>query len=171
MKKAMWVILILGCTSFGFAQEPKKETREVVLEEVTVTSPNFTYLNAVQDDQTPVRVRSLERKAASFDLKESPVYNNIEEVYEIFFSNQNGRIVAYYDDEGKILSSFEKFQDIVLPKSIRESVYEAYPDWKVNGNTYVVSYYKDRGVKKTYHFQVEKDRVKKNLKLTFDMLR
>ena len=41
---------------------------------------------------------------------------------------------------------------------------------KMSGNKYVVTYYRDKGAKKTYHFQLEKNNKTKNLKLTWDSM-
>ena len=142
-------MLFLGFASLLYAQETETGERAVELEGVTVTSPNFAYLASVQDKSTPETVKGLERKAASFNLKESPVYNKIDKAYEVFFTNSKGKIVATYDDEGKIISSFEKFTDVMAPTEIRKTVYQAYPDWSMNKNTYLVNYYRDEGVKKT----------------------
>ena len=158
-------MLLLGFASLLYSQEPKAVVQGVELEGVTVTSPNYRYLAMVQDENTPETVRGLERKAASFNLLESPIYNKIDKAYEVFFSNSKGRIVATYDDEGKILCSYEKFGDVAVPVSIRNTVFESYPDWKMNKNTYLVTYYRNKGVKKTYHFQIEKGNETKNLKL------
>ncbi|MGB5665969.1 MAG: hypothetical protein WBM53_03905 [Maribacter sp.] len=166
MKKVVFGLLFLGLASLGYCQEPKSEAQQVALEGVTVISPNFSYLTSVQDENTPATVRVLERKAASFNLKKSPIYNQIDEAYEVFFSNSKGRIVATYDNDGKILSSFEKFGDVVLPVPVRNTIFESYPNWKINSNAYAVSYYRDKGVKKTYHFQISKEDLKQNLKLT-----
>ena len=167
MRKVLFGFVFLGLASLAFAQEPETEVRRVELEGVIVTSPNFAYLSDVQDETTPETVKRLERKAASYDIKKSPIYNKIDKAYEVFFSNSKGKIVATYDDEGKILTSFEKFKDVVVPVSIRNTVYEAYPDWKMNKNTYLVTYYHNSSVKKTYHFQIENGSEKKNLKLTW----
>ena len=87
MKKVVFGLLFLGLASLGYCQEPKSEAQQVALEGVTVISPNFSYLTSVQDENTPATVRVLERKAASFNLKKSPIYNQIDEAYEVFFSN------------------------------------------------------------------------------------
>ncbi|MGI9547492.1 MAG: hypothetical protein ACR2MM_09665 [Flavobacteriaceae bacterium] len=165
MRKWVFGLVFLGFASLVYSQEPEKDVHAVALEGVTVTSPNFSYLAMVQDKRTPETVRGLERKAASFNLKESPVYNKIDKAFEVFFSNSKGHITATYDDEGKILVSFEKFEDVVLPVSIRNTVYESYPDWTMSKNTYMVTYYHNKGVKKTYHFQVKKGDETKNMKL------
>ncbi|MEN8789711.1 MAG: hypothetical protein ABF295_09370 [Flavobacteriaceae bacterium] len=167
MRKWVFGFLFLGLASLLYAQEPRAEVSQIVLEGVTVTSPNFDYLAMVQDKNTPETVKGLERKAASFDLIESPVYNKIDKAYEVFFSNSKGRIVATYDDKGKILSSVEKFANVVVPAPIRNTVYHAYPEWTMSENTYMVTYFHNKGVKKTYHFQISKGDETKNLKLVW----
>ncbi|MGB5237073.1 MAG: hypothetical protein WBN59_05520, partial [Flavobacteriaceae bacterium] len=112
-----------------------------------------------------------ERKAASFVLMESPVYNKIDKAYEVFFSNSKGRIVATYDDGGKIISSIEKFANVVVPGPIRNTVYHAYPEWTMSENTYRVTYFHNKGVKKTYHLQISKGDETKNLKVTWKATR
>ena len=167
MRKWIFGLLFIGLASLVYAQETETEMNEVELEGVTVVSPNASYLAMVQDKGTPETVKRLERKAASFNLKESPVYNKIDKAYEVFFSNSKGRIVATYDDEGKILASVEKFADVVVPGPIRNTVYATYPDWTMHKNTYLVTYFHNKGVKKTYHFQIAKGEETKNLKLTW----
>ena len=165
MKKLVLSALVLGLASLGIAQEPKDQAKEIVLEGVIVRPPNFEYLAAVQDAQTPATVKVLERKAAYYDLEESPVYDDSFDFYEVFFSNNSGRVIATYDKIGQILKSYEKFKNIPVPSAVRNIVYSTYPDWKINKNSYVVSYYKDKSVKKTYHFQIQNGKKKKNLKM------
>ncbi len=171
MRKWIFGFLFLGLASLTYSQQPQTEVNEVVLEGVTVTSPNLDYLAMVQDKNTPETVKRLERKAASFDLLESPVYNKIDKAYEVFFSNSKGRIVATYDDGGKILSSVEKFANVVVPGPIRNTVYQAYPEWTMSENTYRVTYFQNKGVKKTYHFQITKGDETKNLKVIWKATR
>ncbi len=171
MRKWVFGLLFLGFASLVYSQQPQREVGEVVLEEVTVTSPNFDYLAMVQDKNTPVTVKGLERKAASFDLLESPIYNKIDKAYEVFFSNSKGRIVATYDDQGKILSSVEKFANVVVPGPIRNTVFQVYPDWTISENTYRVTYFHNKGVKKIYLFQISKGEKSKNLKVIWKATR
>ncbi|MGB5691651.1 MAG: hypothetical protein WBM43_03495 [Flavobacteriaceae bacterium] len=171
MRKWVLGLLFLGLASLVYSQQPQREVNEVILEGVTVTSPNFDYLAMVQDRNTPETVKGLERKAASFVLMESPVYNKIDKAYEVFFSNSKGRIVATYDDGGKIISSVEKFANVVVPGPIRNTVYNAYPEWTMSENTYRVTYFHNKGVKKTYHLQISKGDETKNLKVTWKATR
>jgi hypothetical protein len=171
MRKWVFGFLFMGLASLLSSQEPRAEVRPLVLEGVTVTSPNFDYLAMVQDKSTPETVKALERKAASFDLKESPVYNEIDKAYEVFFSNSKGRIVATYDNQGKILSSVEKFGNVIIPAPVRNTIYLAYPEWAISENTYMLTYFHNKGFKKTYHFQISKGDETKNLKLTWKATR
>ena len=171
MRKLVFGLILLGFASLTYAQDrPKSDDRTVELEGVVLTAPNYAYLAEVQDEQSSPIVKKLERKAATFNIKESPMYNKIDKAYEVFFSNSKGKIVATYDENGKILSAFEKFGDIVVPDPIRNTVVQAYPDWKMNSNKYLVTYYHDKGAKKVYHFQLEKNNKKKNLKMTWEGL-
>ncbi|MBT8179567.1 MAG: hypothetical protein HKP60_10655 [Eudoraea sp.] len=171
MRKWIFGLLFIGLASLTFAQDrPKEDVRTVELEGVILTSPNYAYLAEVQDVASSEIVQKLERKVATFDIKESPMYNKIDKAYEVFFSNSKGKIVATYDENGKILSAFEKFGDVVVPDPIRNTVVQAYPDWKMNSNKYLVTYYHDKGAKKVYHFQLEKNNKKKNLKMTWEGL-
>ena len=168
MRKWIFGLVFLGFASLTFAQDRPSDDRTVELEGVVLTAPNYAYLAEVQDEASSDIFKKLESKAANFDIKESPMYNKIDKAYEVFFSNSKGKIVATYDENGKILSAFEKFGDVIVPDPIRNTVYQAYPDWKMNSNKYVVTYYHDKGAKKTYHFQIEKNNKKKNLKLTWE---
>lgn len=169
MKKWMFGLLFLGLASLTFAQDrPKDDVRTVELEGVVLSSPNYDYLAEVREPGVSPTIGKLEREVANFDLKESPMYNKIDKAYEVFFENNKGKIVAVYDENGKIISAFENFGDVMVPTAVREAVYQAYPDWKMNGNKYVVTYYYDKGARKTYHFQLEKNNKKKNLKMTWE---
>ena len=168
MKKILSVIFILGVLNTIYAQDPEYKVQVIELEGVVLKPPNFEYLASVQSKHTPATVKVLERKAAYFDIEESPVYNDSFDTYEVFFSHSDGRVIATYDKDGQIVKSYEKFKDIPIPAPIRNTVQMTYPDWTINKHTYVVSYYRDKSIKKTYHFQIRKGKDKKNLKMVMN---
>lgn len=167
MRKILSVLFILGVLSTIFSQEPGYKAQVIELEGVVLKPPNFEYLASVQNKHTPATVKVLERKAAYYDLEESPVYDDSYDTYEVFFSHSDGRVIATYDKDGRIVKSFEKFKDIPIPTPISNTVLDAYPDWTISKHTYVVSYYRDKSITKTYHFQIKKGRNKKNLKMVW----
>ncbi|MBT8304804.1 MAG: DUF3450 domain-containing protein, partial [Bacteroidia bacterium] len=112
MKSLITGLLFVGLTSLGVAQNNGIE--QVELSEVNVTPLNLTYLNTVQDTDTPEKVKELENVASRYDVTESPVFNKKFEAYEVIFKETDGKIVATYDQNGKILSSMERFSNVVL---------------------------------------------------------
>lgn len=165
MKKTfvIWLSLSLALSVFGQENgEQNEQGNEIALEGVTISSLNADYLNKIQDDDTPDIVKKLEYKAASYDIKTSPVYDGVREAYEVFFKNSRGRIVATYDNDGKILTSFEKFRDLRLPVLVRDMIGEEFPGWKIESDVYLASYYQEKDVKKVYIITMSHgDKIKK----------
>jgi len=162
MKTLITGLLFVGLTSLGFSQNG---IEQVELSEVNVTPLNLSYLNKVQDSDTPERAKELENIASRYDVTESKVFNRKFEAYEVIFKETDGSIVATYDSDGKIISSLERFNDVLLPYKVRNAVFSEYPDWSLHKDSYLVSYYLDQDVKKVYKIQLRKDGKRKNLKV------
>lgn len=166
MKTLITGLLFVGLTSLGFAQNGGIE--QVELNEVNVTPLNLTYLNNVQDTDTPTKVKELENVASRYDITESAVFNKKFEAYEVIFKESNGKIIATYDQNGKITSSLERFSNVVLPPKVRSAIYQSFPGWNLHKDTYLVSYFGDQDVTKVYKIQLRKDKQRKNLKVDVD---
>lgn len=164
MKKVLLGLLFVGFANLSFSQS----AREVKLAAVDITPLNLNYLNAVQDKNTPKAVEHLENEAARFDITESPVFDKQFDAYEVVFktvSSKDSRIIATYDSNGKIIKSFERFNDVALPPSVRNAVSLKYPGWTILSDTYLVSYYKNRDIKKVYKLKITNKNEKKTLKI------
>ncbi len=167
MKKLLIGTLFIGLASLGYSQNTNITAEEVKLSDVTITSVNFEYLDKVREGTLSERVFTLEKKASRFNLKESPFFN--PGGLNLFrFTKRNDKIVATYNDDGKILSTQEVYNNILLPPTVREALYLAYPDWNLQKNKYLVSYNHRNGAKKVYKVQIRKDGIKKNLKFDVD---
>lgn len=174
MKALLIGLIFLGLASLTHAQTNGK-IGAVALEDVVISTNNIevnplnlSYINKVVDANTPTRVRDLEGHAARFDITEAPEFDSGFEAYEVVFKEKNGgkgRIVATFDSDGKILRSYENFTDLALPAEVRNAVFEKFPGWKLHKDSYLVSYYHDKDVKKVYKVQVRKDSERKNLKI------
>jgi len=163
MKKSpiVLVILLLFCFE-GFSQH----FRMVNLDEATITtSLNQTYRNLVYNETTPEYVQNMQSKAANYDIRNEPGYNNDFTVYEVIFKQTNGSIIASYDTNGKMLSSLEKFTDVTPPQAVRNSIVQNYPGWTIHRDLYRVSYFHNKEVSKIYQIQLRKGNMKKNLKV------
>lgn len=150
-------ILMAGIGSETFAQE--------TLPPVTVTSLNYKYLKSVADPNAAQKVNLLERKAATYNVKESDYYEDEFEQYYVSFYLPKGQVLATYDKDGKILRTAERFSNIVLPSSVRNSVTESYPEWTIAKDVYLVNYHAGSNhISKVYKMVLENGDKRKRIK-------
>ena len=158
MKKLFIGLLVLGLTTQTFAQV----INDGQLPEVTVHAVNYKYLNSVTSNDLDPDVKKLEREVATFDYRNSEMYNDDYGTYSIAFRIPNGKIVAAYDNDGKIVKTIERYVDVKTPKSVRNSVAQKYPGWLLAGDIYKVSYHQDEGVTQSYKLLLKngKDKIR-----------
>lgn len=151
MKKLLLGLFIIGLTAQSHAQIIKTEE----LSEVIVYATNYKYLTNVNTKEVAsIPVELLERKVAAFDLKNSEYYQDDYDLYQVNFYIPEGRILAAYNKDGKLLRTAEKFKDINLPSSVKESVFERFPGWAITKDVYLVNYHEDKGVTKKYKLKL-----------------
>lgn len=147
MKKVLFGLLALGLTAQVFAQVVKTEE----LSEVTVMAANYKYLKDVKSQEVAsVPVQMLERKVAGFDPTSSDFYLDEYDRYNIAFFIPEGKILAAYDNDGKLLRTVERFRNIKIPTAVRTAVLDRFPEWTISKDIYRVSYSDQKGAKKTY---------------------
>lgn len=162
MKKILLGLLILGFASPVFAQITKTEQ----LSEVTVRATNYKYLTSANSEEVAsVPVKLLEQKVANFDLKDSEFYQDEYDQYIISFYIPEGKILAAYDQDGKLIRTAEKFKDIALPRSVKESVALRFPGWTITKDIYLVTYYDKTGIDKKYKLRLENGNKKIKVKV------
>lgn len=151
MKKIILGLFIFGLTIQSFAQV-------IELPEVEIVAVNYKYLNDVREPDAAQPVKLLQREVAAFDLKNSEYYEDQYEDYFISFYIPQGKILAAYDKDGKVIRTVEKYKNIALPPVIAESVLKNYSGWTIAENAYLVNYHDRKGVtKKEYKILLEKD--------------
>lgn len=152
MKRIVLGLFFIGLTTQAFAQIVKTEQ----LSEVTVYATNYKYLNSVKTGEVAsLPVAMLERKVAAFNLKDSEYYQDDYDYYQINFYIPDGKILAAYDKDGKLLRTAERFKDVNLPMSVKEAVMERFPEWTITKDIYVVHYHDTKGVTKRYKLKLE----------------
>lgn len=151
MKKILLGLFVVGMTIPSFSQIVKTEK----LSEVIVYATNYKYLNNVDTQEVAsIPVEALERKVAAYDIKNSDIYFDEYEFYEVAFYIPEGKILATYDKNGKIIRTAEKFKDINLPNGVKKAVLERFPNWVITKDIYIVHYHDDKGVNKKYKLKL-----------------
>lgn len=165
MKKVVTGVIILGFATLGLSQSPTS-IKEVELTNVDVTVKNSEYQQKVSSENLPSVVGELQRKASRFDIKKSPFFDEKSKDFEIYFVAKNGELTATYDRDGKILKTFERFENLTFPAEIRDVIYAEYPNWTIHKDTYTVTYDQYKGVNKVYMAKIKKNG--KSAKIKYD---
>lgn len=153
MKKFIVGLFVLGLASPLFSQVVKTEE----LSEVVVMAVNYKYLNQVDNTEAAIPVKMLERKAAAYDVTTKDYYQDDYDFYTVSFYIPDGKIVAVYDADGKIIRTIEKFKDVSLPDAVKKAVLKRYPNWTIVSDVYRVSYADTKGAKKTYKLKLKNE--------------
>lgn len=146
MKNLIIALFIVGLTTQVFAQDLKTEK----LSEVIVVAVNYKYLSQVGSQESAIPVNLLQRKAATYNIREADFYNDDYDYYTVSFFIPKGRIVAAYDKDGNIIRTIEKYTNIALPKAVATSVAKRFPKWKISKDVYLLKYNNKKGAKRTY---------------------
>ncbi|MDF0715762.1 nicotinate-nucleotide adenylyltransferase [Muricauda sp. 334s03] len=152
MKKLLLVLFVMGFVVPMQSQVIKTEE----LSEVIVYATNYKYLNSIDtQEEASIPVEMLRRKVAAFNVKDSEYYQDDYDVYNINFYIPEGKILAAYDKEGKIIRTAERFKNINLPNTVKTAVLDRFPEWTITKDTYITYYYDKKGVTKKYKLKLE----------------
>ncbi|MGB5321854.1 nicotinate-nucleotide adenylyltransferase [Lutimonas sp.] len=162
MKKLLLVLLALGLTTQFYAQV----INDGMLPEVEVRATNYKYLNSIDNSEAAVSVQLLEDMVAKFDVKSSEFYEDGSDFYRVYFYIPDGKIVAAYDRDGKILYTIEKFKNVALPNDVAASIAARFPGWKIAKDVYKVNFDADLGAQKQYKVVLENG--KKTIRVKVD---
>jgi hypothetical protein len=154
--------LIVSFSLQTFAQE--------VLGPIVITASNYKYLNAVSPEEAAQPVKMLEHYAAAYDVKGAEFYEEEYDTYLVSFYIPEGKILAAYDKEGKLIRTAERFKNTALPRHINQAVTKRFPNWAVTKDVYVVNYYSEsapqaRSIKKVYKLVLENNDKRMRVKL------
>jgi len=169
MKKIITLLLFCGFAIIIYSQEDRNGITPVTLDAITVSPLNVDYLRKVNDGQTPEVVEELQYRAANFDVSRLSEYDKKAiKTFEVVFKATNGDVIAYYTADGSIVTAFEKFENIVLPLTVRRMVFDGYEGWRMQKNRYVCVFSENNLTKKQYKVTLTDGQHKKRMTLNFD---
>jgi len=156
--KTMFVFgfLMTGFVIAGSAQ--------IALPDVTVVAVRYKYLSAVNNKELSQSVKTIERRAAQFNVKNSAFYDDDYDEYYISFFIPSGYILAAYDKDGKLLRTAEKHENSALPAAVTKRLAKSYPGWKMTSDVYLVNYQEESGANKVWKILLEKGDMRLNVK-------
>ena len=150
MKNFLFGLLFL----LGLSPQMKAQIEE--LSEVKIYATNYKYLNDVSSQEVAsIPVKDLESKVANFDVKASEFYHDDYDEYIISFYIPQGKILAAYDREGKIIRTAERFKNVNIPMAVKNAVVGKFPGWNITEDIYKVVFYDTRGTSKTYKLKLD----------------
>ena len=133
-----------------------QEQKAKALKEVIVVATNYKYLDKVSAEDVAVPVQQLQRKVATYNMKDLDIYEDEYDFYDVSFVIPEGVILASYNKDGKILQSVEKFKNTDLPGSVTNAIITKFPGWVISKNVYLVYYHDLNKVQKKYKITLEK---------------
>ena len=136
--KKLKLLFMLAMSIVGFAL---RSSAQIILPEVKIVASTYKYLNATDNKEMSQPVRMLEFQAASYDVKKSEFYDDDYDGYYISFFIPNGKILAAYDKNGKLLRTAEKFKNTKLPAAVSEAVVQRFPNWTIAQDIYQLNYF------------------------------
>ncbi len=151
MKNLMLILFLFGLLNPMYAQITEPEE----LKEVELVAVNYKYLDAVTNEEVAVPVKKLEEHVAKYDIKNSEIYHDDYDTYEVSFFIPEGTVLAAYDRDGKLLRTIERYKNVGLPQAVRDGVSKQYPKWKVSKDVYLVNYHDQKGATKKYKLKLE----------------
>lgn len=149
MKKLIIGLFVLGLTTQVFAQDPE------ILPEVVIIATNYKYLTQANQEEASTPVKMLRKKVATYDIKEQDFYEDDYDTYSVSFFIPQGKIVAAYDKDGKVIRTIEKFKNVVLPTDVTKAVAKRFPGWSISKDVYLIDYKEGKGTDKKYKLTLE----------------
>lgn len=155
MKKFLIGLCFLGLTSSTFAQDviysAKIKKEKVPAEVVTAVEKDFKDYSVVDYSAIPVTMVE-DNVVVTADKDFAP---SDYDSYEVKLSGKNTTMNAYYDSDGRLVSTYESIKDIALPSLIDRAITGKYPKAKVLSDRYVSTYYgMDGKTKVHYHVKI-----------------
>ena len=149
MKKILIILFIIGLSTNIYAQDP------IELSEVIIVARNYKYLNKIDNTEAAIPVKFLQRKVAAYNIKDADFYDDDYNYHTVSFFIPEGKIVAVFDNDGKIIRTIEKFKNIKLPITVAQAIQNRFPTWKISKDVYLLKYHIKKGAKRTYKITLE----------------
>lgn len=171
MKTLIFSLLLIVATTVGHAQkitqlEEAKVGFAPLDVEVYEDGESFTY--TVNESYAGEFVKNpIAFMKANFDIKnfmavhEGSGYDS----YRITLKSGQGFLKADFDEDGELVRTYQRFENIPLPLDVRRELYVAHKGWSMTENKYIASGRGEMLEKEMYKIKIENGSRSQNIKL------
>lgn len=155
MKKLVIGLVVMGLTSSAFAQDVlysvKVKEDKVPEEVVTAVQKDFKGFAVTEYSAIPITMvedKMIVTQDKDFDPSD---YDS----YQVKIQGKGTAMDAYYDADGKLVSTYENIKNTTLPSVVERAISKKYPNAKLEGDRFVATYFANDGTTKVhYHVKV-----------------
>lgn len=140
MKHVICILLMFGAIGLCQAQEPE-ELKEATVEYIRTDMKMDPNTHAVGLTIPESSYGEFKNAPLTFIKNRFSPYQMVREnedqkfdSFEVYFNTDNGYVAAKYDEEGDLLSTFQRFNDVKLPEKAKEKIMQ-----KMGGDTQILS--------------------------------
>lgn len=134
--------IVISCFIIGLVFQTNSQTIELP---ETLISLNYDYLETKDSDNMPQRVKKLQDEVLNYkNVELSKLYDDEYETYKVSFYVPEGRIIAAYDKNGKIIRTIEKYDNVRLPLEVLQAISLRFPNWSIVNDVYFINYHSER---------------------------
>lgn len=141
MKKLIIVLLLFGFIGTGHSQILLKETKLEYRPESMKLDPvsNTLTIKISEKSYGEFNRDPLAFVKNQFDIQRVLKDNEKEDYdsYQVSFKSTKGHLLANFDGDGDLISSFQKFKNVRLPEDARMQILQQYRDAVITGNKHV----------------------------------
>lgn len=123
---------------------------------------NSDYLNAIDIENAPERVKKLEEAVLNYNNTAiSDLYDDKKDTYLVSFNIPEGKIIASINKKGEIIRTLEKYNNVRLPLEVMQAISNRFPNWGIVEDVYLIKYHCDSdNLKKEYKVKIKnKDQI------------
>lgn len=131
----------------------------------TSSSLNAVYLKESRHSNISKHIEEMRLKVANFNCKESRNFNGQSQLYKVNFKSEKGNILAFFDQNGKIVRTEENFENIKIPQAVRETVFNSYENWILTAVKFHSEYNREESTTNYYKVWITNGKSKKVLKV------
>ena len=143
MRNLIFCLFLIGGMSIGHSQIVLKEAKvdynrasmqvDPVTKSVQLEIPE-TYVGEFQEDplsfiQENFSIQQLVEANRKFKF----------DSYDVYFTSRKGKVLAKFDKNGELISSYHRFKNVELPEDVKMQILQNYKNSKVVNNRHILS--------------------------------